>query len=686
MAKKIGIFLLLVGLLASVPQALVRIRVESASSHVELAADGKTFMELAAKEGVSLNMLFRSLRQAGFTTIGLPEVTLEELAGSGQGILLTPAEFRQLYQPAGWASVGGSAQSLAAQSAQSYVVAFDAQTASWLRERLVHRLGEAHVKPVTGLPLALRVMMPKADLQTLGLGFRDDQVQMAAQAGLLIAPRLTNTPRLGAFELRQLLEPVFRSGRASVLIMEGKQMAGYPDAIGGVVALLRRQGLTVGVIEKPDQLSNMDLAGMADYRLLAEDRMVRIFSIPDWLLSKRSPDEVTDAVLRAVQERNIRVIYARPLGKGIEASRELEGNLEHYAKMAAAVKDRGFQLGKALPFDPLEVPYLRRVLISLGIFGGGVLLATIVFPGSQRLWLASVLLAIPCTFVGYHVAPEAGRFAYGVLSAAIFPTLAGVVVLRTWQTGITENGGMAARPILLFPPLLIRGLQGLVTGSVSSLIGAFFIATLLGDRAHLLEWSYFRGVKLAFITPPVLVFLIGVLLTGFGAAGNERQGRASLSMGVRHLVDTGRWVMNQAVLFKQLVLIAAMMAIVVLYIIRSGNAAAGFISPTELEMRNALEHFLIARPRTKEFLIGHPAMVVAPLFAYLNSRAGFLILSMLAVMGQVSVVNSFEHLRTPLLVSLLRTFNGLWLGALIGAGLLWGVSLLWKHPFKGDSR
>jgi hypothetical protein len=49
-----------------------------------------------------------------------------------------------------------------------------------------------------------------------------------------------------------------------------------------------------------------------------------------------------------------------------------------------------------------------------------------------------------------------------------------------------------------------------------------------------------------------------------------------------------------------------------------------------------------------------------------------------SVIAQVSIVNSFMHLRTPLAISLLRVFHGLWLGTLLGLMALGGVALLWK--------
>jgi len=74
------------------------------------------------------------------------------------------------------------------------------------------------------------------------------------------------------------------------------------------------------------------------------------------------------------------------------------------------------------------------------------------------------------------------------------------------------------------------------------------------------------------------------------------------------------------------------------------------------------------RPRTKEFLIGHPALVIGA-WMLLTGRMRFLPLAMfLATIGQVSIVNTFCHLHSPLLVSLQRTGWGILLG--VGLGLL----------------
>jgi hypothetical protein len=75
-------------------------------------------------------------------------------------------------------------------------------------------------------------------------------------------------------------------------------------------------------------------------------------------------------------------------------------------------------------------------------------------------------------------------------------------------------------------------------------------------------------------------------------------------------------------------------------------------------MRAFLERVLFARPRTKEFLIGYPALWL--LACLRNLRPVYrMVLWLSATIGFVTLVNSFCHLHTPLLFILLRFVNAL---------------------------
>jgi hypothetical protein len=90
-----------------------------------------------------------------------------------------------------------------------------------------------------------------------------------------------------------------------------------------------------------------------------------------------------------------------------------------------------------------------------------------------------------------------------------------------------------------------------------------------------------------------------------------------------------------------------------------------------MTLRSLLDRFMV-RPRTKEFLIGHPALVATLVLAARGAgRSWLLPLVLVGAIGQVSMVNSFCHLHTPLALTIARTFNGLWIGVLLGLMLTW---------------
>jgi peptidoglycan/LPS O-acetylase OafA/YrhL len=99
-----------------------------------------------------------------------------------------------------------------------------------------------------------------------------------------------------------------------------------------------------------------------------------------------------------------------------------------------------------------------------------------------------------------------------------------------------------------------------------------------------------------------------------------------------------------------------------LVVIRRGNFPVIGASEIELALRSTLNEWFV-RPRFKE-LLGHPLALLAlwqvrwPWWA----RGGLLVAG---VVAQASVLNSFSHYHTPLVVSLQRSVVALALAALI---------------------
>ncbi len=117
-------------------------------------------------------------------------------------------------------------------------------------------------------------------------------------------------------------------------------------------------------------------------------------------------------------------------------------------------------------------------------------------------------------------------------------------------------------------------------------------------------------------------------------------------------------------IWHALVVVSAGLAVGIL-LGRSGNLGLPVLG-AEARLRTVTENLLVARPRTKEYLLGHPALMLAAAAAIVGWRRAVLPLAAIGVIGQAGIVNSFSHIHTPLLYALWRTINALILGSILG--------------------
>jgi len=115
------------------------------------------------------------------------------------------------------------------------------------------------------------------------------------------------------------------------------------------------------------------------------------------------------------------------------------------------------------------------------------------------------------------------------------------------------------------------------------------------------------------------------------------------------------------------IILAAVVGIIgYYYLSRTGNS--GQVSSVELVIRHFLESTFGVRPRFKEFLLAHPLLLLG-LFLSLRYRAAWLLI-IIGSIGQLSMVDTFAHLHTPLYISMIRVLLGLGAGMIIGCILI----------------
>ncbi|MDK2925328.1 MAG: hypothetical protein PWQ41_1102 [Bacillota bacterium] len=416
-----------------------------------------------------------------------------------------------------------------------------------------------------------------------------------------------------------------------------------PDLRAYAGAELKARGVLVGVPEFDLLPGAGEVAGAAGYRA------VRVY--------ERPVHTIYEEYLLAVRDRNVRLVIPHLLwqprpdlavpGNWVTpgANRALaESNVGHIRRVAGAVRAAGFELGRPEPFPPHEV---SRPVLAL-------LLALVVGTAAVGLGSASRrgrLLAVTAALAMAGAAFALPSFALTVLRKAVALAVAGVVPAVAVAVGL--GPAEERRP-------LFSGLRALACAGALTLAGGVVVQALLGDTAFLLKLDAFSGIKLAYGLTLGLVYLWALSLRA----------------------GTPDWWRRPFLAPAELLGVAVLALAVWVLFNRSGNSSVIPIPAWELKARSFLEAYLFVRPRTKEFLLGHPALVLAGA-GLGRGRWWRPYLLTLAAVGPASLMNTFTHLHTPFLISLARGLLGLVLGGLLGTLILAGAG---NVPVGGKKR
>ncbi|GIV16447.1 MAG: hypothetical protein KatS3mg022_1882 [Armatimonadota bacterium] len=279
------------------------------------------------------------------------------------------------------------------------------------------------------------------------------------------------------------------------------------------------------------------------------------------------------------------------------------------------------------------------------ITGGSALVAGVLV--LERLFALrhSAWLAVGAFVLGLVIATagsETGRKACALAAAVAFPSLGFLLV----------NLLKPRRSPVLYALGAFAGL------TLFSLAGGLHVVALLASLPFMVKANQFAGIKLAHLLPVLVVGWAYVLDTVNATSFAEARQR------IRE-----RWqrIVSYPVTVGLAVAVLVALVLLALVLVRTGNEPGVGVSDLEMKMRVMLERYLLARPRTKEFLVGHPALVLALAMSAAGiGRAVWIPLLLVGVIGQASVVNTLCHIHTPLALSLPRILLGWLLGAIIG--------------------
>jgi len=628
------VVLIALGLLGGLVSAAHRWSAEARNRRVELVVDYSDAQALANTTRRQVDDVLTQLKAAGITTVAVTEDTPASLTGNGVVSYVREGDTTLL----------------------TFAPGFPGQ-----RARVIQML--AHKAPGLGVTPegenGLRVGAPWPQFSSIPIGLDSDTVSTVKRNALLVAPRLVNFTGVTAqnipWELAQTKQQCEEPAGIGPVIFAGTSVLGNRALIGTTADALGENDLTYGSVELGKMFGDDDLSR------LASAQTVRVHSIGTDEMGTMEEPTAVERFVRAAKERNIRVCYVRLFISGLAHDPDvLAANTEFIGKIVKGMHEARLTVGEgpahAYADDP-KPGVILRVLMALGVTGGTLLLLR-VFTGisGRALVIASAIglaLALGAALPG--TSPK-GRELLALLSACVFPTLGlcAITLPRPLPNGTNAE-------------VLRRAFTAYVQMTLVTIIGIVLVVGLLAGRLFLLKVDEFFGVKLVLVTPVALVAAyyglgLGTLPPHAGWAERWQTVRCSLEALAARPLLAGQIGVG----------VVALVALA-LFVARSGNDPGVGVSATELKTRALLDKYLYVRPRTKEFLLGHPALLLG-LAAAASRRFPQWVLPLLVIgaVGQSSLMDTFCHLHTPLLVSALRGLIGWALGAVFGT-LVWAA-------------
>ena len=497
--------------------------------------------------------------------------------------------------------------------------------------------------------MGIAAQLHSSERANLGLGFPLAQLEEAAALGFEIIPRLrswqpaTEESLAEAFRWVEIIPNLVGVGFNDTSVPGDGMDPAVQDLLAAQVNAL---GKPLVSFEFYDQV------GMPGLVMRLDNNLLRAHAIAENEIRNYTNFQAAmDRYSLAVSERNIRYIFLRFNGLGNPAA-SMISNLELITDVRDGLLATGLRVGSPEPLPVFHIGKFPLFLLGTGVISaGGWLLALGFEPfisgekagrGSRRLiskWrlLYAILIAIGfAVWIGLmYIAPTMSRKLLALASAIVFSSLGVLLVISYEPTARAPESRVKH---------MFRAVGQFLLVTLCSFIGAMITSALLADPSYMLKMNSFVGVKVAHVIPLILVACILLLRN-------------------RDWFDVVSGIAKSAIKVWQLVVGLVILAGLVFYVIRTGSDNPDMVTGLEMRVRQLLDNILGVRPRTKELLIGHPLMLVLLYFGYRYTMIPVLIIG---VIGQVSIINTYTHIHTPLMISLQRSAHGLWMGTVIG--------------------
>lgn len=635
--------LVVIGLIGALPVVYDRMQTEQSAKTVEIVFDYRDLVDVASYRAQPQDYLDEQLdrlKEAGVNSMAVFESTLEDYR-KARRIMIWGAQDAANMMNTVWSE----------NENYTYILFTSPENAERLTpiiSKAYNRLGiDTEAWSLRGQKgLILKTPLEDATLKTM----QPDPLtlDMLRSKGFNIVPRLSDSLPYDEAAMTETMAYYKELGVKRILF-EGETVKGFNDdedrnTLSHFAKLLNENGIGIAAIEniKKQQKGFKALAYNTDYNV------ARLYSLSEGD-SSLDTEKIVDRFALATKDRNIRMLYLNTVPRRDTGKAMITDTLDNLITSLSdpngaidRIKQNGFTFGQAESFKVVDSSY-QRYLKLVAVVGAVSLVALMIsyfIPGLTLLAWALGLLGSAGLLV---LKPMLFEQALALAVAISAPTVAVVLAVRN----LNAKGPSALKPgFKAMSPgkRLTHSLVLYLKTAVISLSAVPFVIALLNNIAYSLVLEQFRGVSLLHMAPIGLAALYVLLYRGSIA-----------------------WNRTSEILRKPItiamVIAAGLAGIVGLYYLkRTGNS--GFAFPFELEFRTFLENTMGVRPRNKEFLLAHPLFILGAFLALKYRNAMFVLI--IAVIGQLSMVDTFAHIHSPVIISLIRGLLGLGLGVIVG--------------------
>ncbi len=478
----------------------------------------------------------------------------------------------------------------------------------------------------------------------LTLGFDEEAISHLYDMGFDICLVL-KVQNLGNTEYLDTLERLVEAYNVKYMNIKKSAKSPANEADGKehyerIANIIDDHNMTLVVTENTNQLSNEKPFGYNTIFLQNSDKVIRSYETYD-----ATHADSTKYLFRYQQylnstiDRNIRFITLTQIYLPNIPYVTLS---DYTVKAAETYIDKIASLGYTVNGEVSEIEYntnltLVRALVAAMCVFMVYLMLTAVFEYRKNWLFYLTILFSALAFLATFKIPQALLSLYPTAWALILPCF-GLTACFTFLKKYSEK--LCTVVLALITPALLALLMA---------VGGLVMSSLLSGIDYYINNDIFRGIKITLFFP--IVYAVAAFYLMF-------------IKGQKNVLAELKNIATMKIEVYWLAILALVGVVGIIYIRRSGNVNS--ISSLESTMRSLITEFFTARPRTKEFLIGYPCLV---LLVYYLKNTNIKIIQLILAAGSAivaaSISNSFCHVFTDSSTIFMRVVNGLILGLIV---------------------